>query len=99
EVGLIIKKIIEGAGKSSEWFVVLDNQRNFFMHEGAPYFAVDVTEGPGKYDLLIMRENIKIFHDHSKFIKLSEINSIMEGFSIAKPIIQKHLIELYQLKS
>ncbi|MBA3019195.1 MAG: hypothetical protein KJ550_08145 [Proteobacteria bacterium] len=47
EVGLIIKKIIEGAGKSSEWFVVLDNQRNFFMHEGAPYFAVDVTEGPG----------------------------------------------------
>lgn len=96
EVGIIIKKIIEGAGKSSGWFIELDNHRNFFMHEGAPYFAVDVSEGPGKYDLLIMKENIKFFDDHSKFIKLSEINSIVEGFSIAKPIIQKHLIELYK---
>lgn len=98
EVGLIIKKIIEGAGKSSDWFKELNDQRNFFMHEGAPYFAVDISEGPGKYDLLIMRENIKFFNDHSKFIKLSDINSIVEGFSIAKPIIQKHLIELYKGK-
>jgi len=96
DVGLIIKKVIEGAGKSSDWFEELDNQRNFFMHEGAPYFAVDISGGPGKYDLLIMRENIKFFNDHLKFIKLSEINAIVEGFSIAKPIIQKHLIELYQ---
>ena len=96
DVGLIIKKVIEGAGKSSDWFEELDNQRNFFMHEGAPYFAVDISGGPGKYDLLIMRENIKFFNDHSKFIKLSEINAIVVGFSIAKPIIQKHLIELYQ---
>lgn len=99
EVGIIIKQVIEGAGKSSDWFSELDNQRNFFMHEGAPYFAVDVSEGPGKYDLLFMRENIKIFHDHSKFIKLSEINAIVKGFAIAKPIIQKHLIELYATKS
>jgi hypothetical protein len=98
EVGIIIKKIIESAGKSSDWFSELDNRRNFFMHEGAPYFAVDISKGPGKCDLLIMRENIKIFNDHSKFIKLSEINSIVKGFSTAKPIIQKHLIELYKRK-
>ena len=96
EVGLTIKGVIEGAGKSSDWFQELDNQRNFFMHEGAPYFAVDISGGSGKYDLLIMRENIKFFDDHSKFIKLSEINSVVEGFVLAKPIIQGHLIELYQ---
>jgi hypothetical protein len=96
EVGLIIKNIIEGAGESSDWFSELDNQRNFFMDEGAPYFAVDISEGPGKYDLLIMRENIKFFNDHSKFIKLSNINLIVKGFVTAKPIIQKHLIELYK---
>ena len=96
EVGMIIKSIIEDAGKSSGWFIELDNHRNFFMHEGAPYFAVDVSKGPGKYDLLIMKENIKVFDDHSKFIKLSEVNSIVKGFSFAKPIIQKHLIELYK---
>jgi len=96
KVGLIIKKIIEGYRKSSVWFTDLDSHRNFFMHEGAPYFAVDVSKGHGKYDLLIMKENIKIFNDHSKFIKLSEINSIVEGFLLSKPLIQEHLIELYK---
>ncbi len=96
EVGLRIKNIIEGTGKSSNWFIELDNQRNFFMHEAAPYLAVDISEGPGNYDLLIMRENIKIFNDPSKFLRLSKINSIVEGFSAAKKIIKNHLIELYK---
>ncbi len=96
KAGLKIKQIIEAAGKPSDWFQKLVSHRNFFIHEGAPYFAVDISQGPGKYDLLIMKENIKCFKDDSKFIKLSEINSIVEGFSVAKPIIQKHLIELYE---
>jgi hypothetical protein len=96
KVGLAIKGIIEGSGESSDWFIDLDNHRNFFMHEGAPYFAVDVSKGHGRYDLLIMKENIKIFDDHSKFIKLSEINAIVKGFLLSKPLIQGHLIELYK---
>ena len=96
DVGLSIKRIIEASGNSSEWFQELDSQRNFFMHETAPYFAVDISKGLGKYDLLIMRENIKVFNDHSKFIKMSEINSVVQGFALAKPVIQRHLIELYR---
>ncbi|MCK5218607.1 hypothetical protein KAR10_03745 [bacterium] len=96
KVGLIIKKIIEKSGKLSDWFIDLDNHRNFFMHEGAPYFAVDISKGHSEYDLLIMKENIKIFDDQSKFIKLSEINSIVQGFLYSRALIQEHLIELYK---
>jgi hypothetical protein len=96
KVGLIIKKVIEGSGKSSSWFIDLGTHRNFFMHEGAPYFAVDVSNDQGKFDLLIMKENIKNFDDQSKFIKLSEINSIVEGFLYSKQLIQQHLIDLYK---
>jgi len=96
KVGLKIKQVIEAAGKSADWFQKLVSHRNFFIHEGAPYFAIDISLGTGKYDLLIMRENIKDFKDDSKFIKLSEVNSIVKGFSDAKQIIQKHLIELYE---
>lgn len=96
KVGLIIKKVIEGSGKPSDWFIDLDIHRNFFMHEAAPYFAVDVTKGQGKFDLLIMKENIKNFDDQSKFIKLSEINSIVQGFLCSKQLIQQHLIDLYK---
>ena len=96
KVGLIIKKLIEGSGKSSDWFIDLDTHRNFFMHEGAPYFAVDISKDQGKFDLLIMKENIKNFDDQSKFIKLSEINSIVEGFLYSRQLIQQHLIDLYK---
>ena len=96
KAGIKIKQVIEAAGKPADWFQKLVSHRNFSIHEGAPYFAIDISQGPGKYDLLIMRENIKCFKDDSKFIKLSEINSIVEGFSVAKQIIQKHLIELYE---
>ena len=96
KVGRLIKKVIEGSGKPSDWFIDLDTHRNFFMHEAAPYFAVDVTKGQGKFDLLIMKENIKNFDDRSKFIKLSEINSIVQGFLCSKQLIQRHLIDLYK---
>ena len=98
EAGLKIKEIIEKAGETPDWFIALDNHRNFFMHHAAPYFAVDVSEGPGKYDLLIMRENIKYFNDPNKFVALSEIDTIVRGFTMAKSIIQNHLVELYQGK-
>ena len=96
KVGLIIKKLIEDNGIQSDWFINLDNYRNFFMHEGAPYFAVDISKGHGKYDLLIMKENIKVFDNHSKFFKLSELDSIVQGFRSSKSLIQKHLIEIYK---
>lgn len=96
KTGLTIKRVIEDPGKSSSWFIELNTLRNFFMHEGAPYFAVDITKGQGKFDLLIMKENINNFDDQSKFIKLSKINSIVEGFLYSRQLIQQHLIDLYK---
>ena len=70
EAGLKIRNILESEGHDSKWFQDLDSHRNFFIHEGAPYFAIDVSLGPNKYDLLIMKENLKIFEDSSKFVRL-----------------------------
>ncbi|MBW8068251.1 MAG: hypothetical protein GJU73_12540 [Ferrovum sp.] len=44
----------------NDWFNLLDNHRNFFMHEGAPYIAVDLSKEPEYFDLLIMKENINL---------------------------------------
>jgi hypothetical protein len=96
DVGIKIKEIIEATGNSSSWFQNLVSHRNFFIHEAAPYFSVDITDGPGNYDWLIMKENLKTFKDNSKYINMSEITSIIEGFLITKPIIQQYLISLYK---
>ncbi len=96
EAGIKIKKIVESAGHDSRWFQALDSHRNFFIHEGAPYFAIDVSLAPQNYDLLIMKENLRIFEDGSKFIRLSDLSNIVKGFLLARYTIQKHLIELFQ---
>jgi len=96
QAGPEIKKILESKGHDSKWFQDLDCHRNFFIHEGAPYLAIDISLSPNNYDLLIMKENLKTFEDSSKFIRLSELNNIVQGFISAKHAIQKHLIEFFR---
>jgi hypothetical protein len=96
EAGLRIKKILESKGYDTKWFQDLDSHRNFFIHEGAPYFAIDVSKGREDYDLLIMKENLKSFKDCAKFMRLSELNGIVKGFISARHTLQQHLVELFQ---
>jgi len=72
-----IESIVKDAGENASWFKNLADHRNLFIHEAAPYVAVDISSAPQDYDLLIMKKNIKEFSDHTKFIQLSEINEIV----------------------
>lgn len=90
--GSEIKNLIASTGSDPKWFSDLDSHRNFFMHEGAPYIAVDLTNSPNHADLIIMKENLKIFDDSKKYILLSELNEIVSGFSEGRQILQEHII-------
>ncbi len=92
KVGLELKKLFNKGGFNSDWFQKLDNHRNFFVHEGAPYLAVDITKGFGEYDLIIMKKNLTKFDDPDEFLKLSDLNQIVSGFVKAITIIQEKLI-------
>lgn len=94
EIGNKIKEIIENAGLENNWYLELNKHRNFFIHEGTPYFAVDISNSE-KYDLLIMKENLKNFTDEKKFVKLADLGKIENEFYKSKGAIQKHLIDLY----
>lgn len=93
DFGKKMKDILNADGVGSEWFVNLDKHRNFFMHEGAPYIAIDLSNEPNSYDLLIMKENVKVFDNTDKFVRLSELNEIVEGFLKSRDLVQKHLIQ------
>jgi hypothetical protein len=93
--GLSINAVLDNAKQDSSWFVSLDNHRNFFLHNGAPYVAVDISRSLQDTDVLIMKENIKSFDDESKFLRLSDINKIVQGFSGSKPVIQTYLRGLF----
>ena len=95
-VGRSIRQVLELAGQDAFWFVKLDGYRNFFIHHGAPYFAVDLSEADaGQYDLLIMKRNLQSFADENQFMRYSELRQIVEGFQSSKVIIQQHLVGLF----
>ena len=93
--GSSIRYVLEQAGEDPSWFVQLDTHRNFFMHEGAPYAAIDTSKAPNDYDLLIMKQNLKSFDDPYEFVRLSEIDHIVKGFSRSRPVMQEHLRGLF----
>lgn len=88
--------ISEVLGRDAGWFISLDKHRNFFMHEGAPYLAVDLSNSPTALDLLIMKDNVPTFTDPDTFVPLSEVNTIVQGFVAAKHRLQKYLISLFK---
>jgi len=55
KAGLKIKYVLESEELNSQWCQDLDRNRNFFIHEGTPYLAIDVSRDPKQYDLLIMK--------------------------------------------
>ena len=92
---MILKDLLVQNGQDPNWFQLLDKDRNFFIHNGTPYIAIDVSteEDP---DLVVMKENLKSFEDTKSYTKLSEMDSIVKGFSTAKIILQEHIMGLYQ---
>lgn len=95
-VGRTIRQVLEAAGQNGGWFAKLDDHRNFFIHEGAPYFAVDLSRADtGHYDLLIMKRNLQSFEDEHQFVRYSELRQIIDGFQNSKLPVQQHLAELF----
>jgi hypothetical protein len=96
QLGKAIGDVLAQGTQNARWFVLLDKHRNFFMHEGAPYLAVDLSNGPATLDILIMKENIKTFTDPDTFVSLSEINLIVQGFIAARRRLQDYLVSLFR---
>jgi hypothetical protein len=95
-VGLTIREVVESAGQDARWFGRLDLHRNFFIHHGAPYFAVDLSDAIAeRYDLLIMKRNLQSFENENDFVRYSELQQIVGGFQNAKRPVQSHLVRLF----
>ena len=95
QLGRAIQDALGGKPEDVAWFQSLDKHRNFFIHEGAPYLAVDISLASDAYELLIMRKNVKRFTTPKQYVALSEVNTIVQGFLAAKVKLQKHLASLF----
>jgi len=87
------KNIILQDDINATWYDDLEKHRNFFIHQGAPYIAIDLTNEGEYYDLIIMKENLKKFDNRKKFLLLSDLHRIVYGFIKARGALQQHIIK------
>ena len=92
--GVELTEEIKEVVGDSEWFPELDRLRNFLMHQGSPYIAIDVTDGLDNPSLIVMLKNVKDFDNPKHYIKFELLNKIVSGFYGSKKILQHHLISL-----
>ncbi len=88
-----IRWVLEKGGGSTRWIDELRKERNYFTHRGAPYLAVDVSRK--HYDLVFLRSNVIDLDASNDYIRLSELNDMVQGFRKAKPLIRDYLAGLY----
>jgi hypothetical protein len=93
--GKSIQSVLRSDGQDTAWFDLLSTNRNFLIHEGAPYIAMDASNAPQYYDILIMKENLKLFDRSDKFIRLSEIDDMVQGFGKSRSTLHSYLIGLF----
>ncbi|MGQ3480837.1 hypothetical protein [Paenibacillus sp. TY11] len=79
KTGQELARILRVASSDTAWFRVLDESRNFFIHNGAPYIALDITDEKNM-NIIIMKENLKSFENSRKYITLHDLVNIREGF-------------------
>jgi hypothetical protein len=89
----LFKGIILSGVAHKEWYDKLEKHRNDFIHLAAPYVIIDLTHEGKYYDLIITKEHLRKFDDNNKFVLLSELNIIVNGFQKARSALQKHLVD------
>jgi len=87
-----VKEIVVAAGTDISWYTALVRDRSHFIHNAAPWLAIDLSE-PSSPDILIMKENLREFSNTEQFVRLSDLRGVVGGFVESVVVLQKHLIE------
>lgn len=93
-----MKEMLLLNGCDISWFRLLDSGRNYFIHDGTPFIAIDCTNEEEGYDLIIMKENLKSFEGNKTFYRFSEFTKIAKGFYEMKNKLSEYLFKIIESK-
>lgn len=89
-----VSKTLSGGGLDITWVDRLEDLRNLFIHQVAPYPRILAPSGDRR--LIFLKENVANLDDRSKDVEFSELDSIVRNFDGGAGALQKHLICFYQ---
>lgn len=88
----LINSWMHEKGIDPKWFRQLASCRNFVAHEGAFYLAIDASDE--RYEMLLVKKNVKVLDDPKTYVRLGDVDLIVEGFVACRAELQRHLVSL-----
>lgn len=90
----LTREILSREGLNITWVDRLEELRNLFIHQVAPYPRILTPSGNRR--LIFLKENVANLDDRSRDVELSELKGIVQNFDEGAAALQKHLICFYQ---
>ena len=94
-----VVSVVEQAGVSIGWIDQLRKDRNHFVHQAAPWIALEITSRePLECSIVVMKENLATLEDVGKFVTEMELidtsNRLRESVSAVRNWLEAQLMAL-----
>ena len=89
----VLKAIIHRNGYSTDWIDFLNDQRNYFVHQTAPWFAIEVTGGDPKYEIVVLKRNTHDLKNPEDYVRFDEYRKVFQGFQEALHALHSWILE------
>ena len=76
----VLKAILQAKGYHTDWIDFLNDERNCFIHQTAPWFAIEVTGGTPQYEIVILRRNVHDLEHTKNYVRIEKYRAVHKGF-------------------
>ena len=89
----VLKAIIRNKGFATTWIDFLNDQRNYFVHQTAPWFAIEVTGREPKYEIVVLKNLTHDLKNSEDYVRFEEYRKVFQGFQEALHALHAWIIE------
>lgn len=89
----VLKAIIHAKDYNTEWIDFLNDERNYFVHQTAPWFAIEVTGGTPKYEIVVLKRNTHDLKNPADYVRIEEYRKVQQGFQEALQALHAWMLE------
>src|SRR5436190_7965843 len=92
-----LKKLLDARNIDTRWIEELRENRIMFFHKTAPWIVLEiVSRKPLRFELLVLKKNVKDFTDPDAYIRFEQLPTIYRGFESSLKVLHQWVLEKIQ---
>jgi hypothetical protein len=89
----ILKAILRAKGYNTDWIDFLNDERNLFVHQTAPWFAIEITSGTPQYEVVLLKRNVRNLDDPQSYVRIEQYRAVDKGFREALDALREWIFK------